>query len=230
MPVLNSYWLRVKVTLENSRSPLVVPPPGRPPGCANRGQSHEGTALPKVLGGLEPEVVGAVKQTQVNPVSLADAPIDLAVEVVEEIPRLGLDAGVLLVGRVDDGPGQDIEVGAAPADHERGLVLEDGPLDHELGGEQGDVDRAVGLAQVAVLHLHLHHRGQAPAEPGRETALGDGHLLDRVRIEDREEAEQVADTERHPVEHNEVLVGTATSDVQTDVLPAGLDAGHGWSA
>ena len=210
------------------RPPLVVPPQGGHPVAPIEAEVDEGTALPEVLGGLEPEIVGAVKQTEVHPVPLADAPVELAVEVVEEVPRLGLDAGVLLVGGIDDGPGQNVEVGAAPADHERGLVLEDGPLDHELGGEQGNVDRAVGLAQVAVLHLHLHHGGQAPAEPGRETALGDGHLLDRVRIEHREEAKQVAHAvERHSVEHDQVLVGTATPDVQTrGAFPAGLHAGH----
>ena len=210
------------------RSPLVVPPQGGHPVAPIQTEVDERAAGAEVLGGLKAEVVGAVKQAEVHPIPLADAPIELAVEVVEEIPRLGLDAGVLLVGGVDDGAGQEVEVGAAPTDHKRGLVLDNGPLDHELGSEQGDVDCAVRLAQVAVFHLHLHHGGQAPTKPGWKAALGDGHLLDRIRIEHREEAKQVAHAvKRHPVEHDQVLVGTAAPDVQTGgAFPTGLHAGH----
>ena len=210
------------------RPPLVVPPECRDPVAPIKPEVDKGAALPEVLGGLEAEVIGAVKHAQVHPVPLADAPIDLAVEVVKEIPRLGLDAGVLFVGGVDDGAGQDIEVGAAPTDHEGGLVLDDGTFDHELGGEQGHIDRAVGLAQVAVLHLHFHHGRQASSKPGGKAPFGDGHPLDRVRVEHREETEQVAHAvERHSVEDNQVLVGTATPDVQAGgAFPTGLHARH----
>ena len=209
-------------------APFVIPAQGRHTVAPIQTEIDEGAAFPVSLRGLESEVIRAIKQAQIHTIPLPDAPIHLAVEVVEEIPRLGLNAGVLLVGGVDDGPGQDVEIGAAPADHERGLVLDDGALDHQLGGQQRHIHRPMGLPHVAVLHLHLHHGRKTPAESGRKSTLGDGHLLDGVRIENREETEEVAHAVQwHTIQYNQILVRAAPADIESgSPFPSRLNPRH----
>ena len=163
----------------------------------------------------EPKIILPVEETQVDAVALAYPPIDLPVEVVEEIAGVGGDVRVLLVDGSDDRVDNQVDVRAASTQHERGLVFNNGAFYHEFRSEDGDVRRAVNLLHVPILHVHLKHRREPPAKTRGESALGDGHLLDGIGVEHREETKQVADAvQRYPVEDDEVLVGAATAHIQ----------------
>ena len=81
---------------------------------------------------------------------------------------------------------------------------------------------------VAVLHVHLQHRRQATPIPRRKASLGDAHLFHRIGIEHGEKTEQMAHTvERHAIEDDEVLIGTASPNVKPrSSFSTGLHSGH----
>ena len=163
----------------------------------------------------QPKVVLPVEETQVDAITLTHAPIDLPVEVVEEIAGVGCDVRILLVDGSDNRVDNQVDVRAASTQHERGLVFDNGPFHHEFRSEDGHVRRAVDLLHVPVLHVHFQHRREPAPKTRGESALGDGHLFDRIGVKHREETKQVAyAVHRYTVEYDEVLVGTATAYVQ----------------
>ena len=74
------------------------------------------------------------------------------------------------------------------------------------------------LLVVAVVGGDIEDAGETAAEVGREASFVECDVLDGIGIEGGEEATHVADiVEWHTVEKEEVLVGSATTDVEATV-------------
>ena len=71
------------------------------------------------------------------------------------------------------------------------------------------------LPHVAVLHVDFQNGRQPAAVARRKPALGDAHVLDRIRVEHAEKPKQVVHAvQRHAIEEHEVLVRGATANVE----------------
>ena len=81
---------------------------------------------------------------------------------------------------------------------------------------------------VTVFLPHIDDRREPSAVPSREITLVEGHVLHRVGIEDREEPEHMIDRiERNAVEHDQVLIGSAASYVESGrTFRTGLHTGQ----
>ena len=116
------------------------------------------TRRTKILRRFQPKIIGPVEKTEEHPISLTDAPIDLAVQVVKEVPWIRLHIGVLAVDGTDDGVDQEVQISPASTDHERSFVFHNGAFDHEFGCQNTHVCRAVHFPHVAVLHVDFQYR------------------------------------------------------------------------
>ena len=123
---------------------------------------------------------------------------------------------------------EEVGVGAASRKAEGGLLLHNGAFDGQLGGDQARRHQSVVFFVVAVVGGDVYYAREASAEMGGEAALVHRHVLDGVGVEGREETTEVVDVvERHPVEQEQVLVGTAAAHIETaGALGARLDARH----
>ena len=126
--------------------------------------------------------------------------------------------------------GQELEdpvrIGDTAARNEGGLFA-DGPLDMAPAGENTDAQRTFHFVAVAFLGGNVEHGGDSSAVFGRDGALVQFHAFHQVRIEGREDAEQVAGVvDGVVVKEDEVLVGTAAAHVEAaGGLAHALDAG-----
>ena len=173
-------------------------------------------------------VVVAAVEADVEFVVVRKLMRQLAAQVVEVVT--GRRSQACLVqgdGRQRRG-GENIVIGAAQRKVEGGLALDDRAFHVDLGREQAHREAPVELLVVAVLEAHVHHAGEAAAEPCRETALVERHVFDGIRIEDGEKAHHVVHVvERHAVEQQQVLVRTAAADIEAGrTFRTGLHAGQ----
>ena len=179
------------------------------------------------VGGGHPKVIHPGKRTEVEPVFGPYLPIELPIEVVKEIGWVGAEIRVVARGRTDDRVEQKIEVCPSGTEHEARLVFHNGAFHCQLGSDDADVAVTMVFPHVAVLHVDLQH-GREPAAKARgKSAFGDGHVLHRIGVEHTEEAKQMTHTVKwNPVKQHQVLVRTASSDVQpTCPFPSRL---HPW--
>ena len=162
---------------------------------------------------------------------------DFGVEVVE--PVTGIELGVahrigggLIAAHVVDGHDgwneEQLGIGAARREAEGGALLDDRPLEIELGRDETHRKVAVQLTVIAVVLRNVKHRREAAAEAGGEGTLVEGYVLDGIGVEGGEESAHVADiVERHTVEEKQVLVGAAATDIHATVaLRTALHTGH----
>ena len=168
--------------------------------------------------GGEPERVAAAVDAQVDAVAVGRSPAQLGVEVVER--EAGVERGVVarhrvLVGAVDEGSREQVDVRPPPRDQQRRPAGNDRSFRQDRRREQPDLPAHAPPLEVAVAQAHVQHRRQPPAEARRVGALRQLHPADGVRVERREEAEQVGGVvERCAVEQHECLVGRAAADVE----------------
>ena len=132
--------------------------------------------------------------------------VHLQVEVVEII---ACPSGVLSVCDlalmfdhiVGQGCSNKVIIRAAEREVERGLSLDDGAFHVHFRGNQTQTDVAMVFIHVAILHAHVHHRGEPSAKTGREAAFIECDVLDGIGVERREEARRMVHVvERHAIE------------------------------
>ena len=140
--------------------------------------------------------------------------VDLEVAVVE----------VQFVVLTAQGIIQQVEVGTAAGDqHAYFFTPPDGALQRQAGGEQADPAPPVPFLAVALLHAQVDHGGDAAAEAGGVLPLVEGDGLQRVGVEDRQEAEEVKGVVyRGAVEQDQVLPRGAAADEQSAEALAGI--------
>ena len=134
--------------------------------------------------------VAAVVEAEEEPAPLAEAVVQLQVEVVEGVAE-GIFIAVLLVQGVDDGEGgsrHEVRPRAAQGYLEGGAVPHDRPFEAEPARQQADSGAAVVLAHIPLPRMHVDHRGKASAVACREARLEEVHPPDRLRVEGGEEA------------------------------------------
>ena len=176
-------------------------------------------------------------ETAVEAALVAELVRQLGVEVIEPVARLKL--GVLGGGRLHlccrhlvdfqyDGDEEKLSIGAAGRDTEGGASFVDRAFEVHFGRDKANGNIALQMLVVAVVLRHVQHRTQPSAETGGEAAFVKGHILDGIGIEGREEtAEMRHIVERHAVEQEEVLVGTAATHIHATVaLTSALHTRH----
>ena len=166
------------------------------------------------------EDVAAVVGVEIEPVAVGDAPGEFAVEVVEVV------VPVQALGFQDRG--EEHRVHAASADGIGQLVLDDGPFEVQAVADGSHAHRAVRLLHVAVVGADVDDGGDAAAVPGGEGALVEGDLLDGLRLEDAEDAQQVFGVvEGDSVEKKQVLLRPASAHINAgESFHSGLHARH----
>ena len=109
---------------------------------------------------------------------------------------------------------------------DRRLALDDGPFHVQAAGQEADAGGPAPMVQVAGFAVDLQDRGHPPAEFRRDGTLVQFHVIDDIRVEGGEDAEQVGRiVDGVSVEQDEVLVGAAAADVEAaGGLAHGLDA------
>ena len=86
----------------------------------------------------------------------------------------------------------------------------------DLVADQPDAGRTTGLFHVPVICADVHYAGHPSTVTGREGAFVESDFLHRLRLENREYAEHVVDiVDRHPIQQDEVLIGSSSADVNT---------------
>ena len=104
----------------------------------------------------------------------------------------------------------------------------DRSFDRQFGGDDAYREVAVIAESVTVFLPHIDDRREPSAVTSGEITLVEGHVLHRVGIKDREEPEHMIDRiERYAVEHDQVLIGSATSYVESGrTFRTGLHTGQ----
>ena len=157
----------------------------------------------------EMELVTTEIGTEIELVLFAEIEVELGIEVEKVVARRGAPGNEL-----HDRNHQEIEVGGAAGEHEGGLVFDNRPLDHDVGGNEPDTTLHMVFFLVAVLHVDVDNGGKTTAVTCWESAFYKLHRLDGVAIEDRKETEEVVGiVDGGFIEDDEVLVGTATAHV-----------------
>jgi hypothetical protein len=142
---------------------------------------------------------------------------EVVVHTVAVLPRL-IDIDDFEVGLHDGTPRRK---------NEGGFFAYDRPFKKELGRDQAQVGFAMPLVDIALLHVDADDGGEPAAIPRREPALHELDALDRVRVEDRIEPEQVGGVvDRHAIQQDKVLVRATTTHVEAGrTISAGM---HTW--
>ena len=116
-------------------------------------------------------------------VLLAEVEVEFRVEVEEVVARRHAVADEFHYG-----DHEEVEVGGASGDHERGFVFDDGTFHHHVGGDDSDTAFHMVTLLVAVLHGDVDDRRESSAVTCRESAFYEFHGFDGVAVEDGEEA------------------------------------------
>ena len=86
----------------------------------------------------------------------------------------------------------------------------------EAACEEAETEGALDLLGIAFPAPDVQHRGDAASELGRDGTLVQFYIVDNVRVESGEQAEEVAGVvDGSVVEEHQVLVGGAAADVES---------------
>ena len=107
-----------------------------------------------------------------------------------------------------------VAVGRTPIQQQRHMVFHDGNLHIRLTRQRTNTRRTGKLLHVCLLGGHLQHTANPAAIFHGNACLEQLHILHRIRIECREQAEQMRWViHRASIEEDEVLVGSASSHI-----------------
>ena len=167
----------------------------------------------RVVEEFEVERVGAKVEREREAVVGRSVVVDFTVKIVK-IKAIG-DA-VLIFEHFQ----QRFERRAAERHHPRSVLMR--TFDEGARGQQAQAHRALVLAAVAVFIIDVEHRADAPAVGRRKPALVEPHVLDGVRVEGGEKAEDVGGVvDGRSVEQHERLAGIAAPDVEAARIVGG---------
>ena len=134
---------------------------------------------------IETEDVLAEISGQEQLVPVAQSVVDFGIEIVEKV------AGALERRPFDEGPRQDVEVGAATGQNQAARVLDDRPLDGEPGADEAQSACGFPFFGVALFQSDVEDRAHSSSVLSRHGPFDEVDVFDGVGVEHTEESEQM---------------------------------------